>query len=120
MAALQRDRSHPTADAIYHVVKAELPHISLGTVYRNLKLLSHAGHILEIEIAGGPNRYDFRTEHHYHFHCEGCGRVIDVDLPYQHHIDEDLSAMGFAVSRHAIQFYGRCSDCQLRPARQAN
>jgi len=111
MDALVGDTSHPTADVVYQKVKADLPHISLGTVYRNLKLLSEAGHILEIEVADGPNRYDFRTEQHYHFHCDRCGHVIDLELPYQSTLNEALSKEGFQISRHDIQFHGRCPSC---------
>lgn len=112
LKALEGDTSHPTADMVYHKVKQEIPHISLGTVYRNLKMLSEAGHILEIEIADGPNRYDYRTEQHYHFHCDHCGFVYDVDLPYQQMLNDELTQVGFLVSRHDIQFHGQCPKCQ--------
>ena len=36
---IKNDKSHPTADQIYHRVRRELPNISLGTVYRNLQKL---------------------------------------------------------------------------------
>ena len=32
--------THPTADTVYMHIKEEFPNISLGTVYRNLSLLS--------------------------------------------------------------------------------
>ena len=34
---------HPTAETVYLNVKKEFPNISLGTVYRNLSLLSDRG-----------------------------------------------------------------------------
>ena len=34
---------HPTADVVYMNVRQEFPNISLGTVYRNLTLLSDMG-----------------------------------------------------------------------------
>ena len=33
-------KDHPTADMVYMNIKEEFPKISLGTVYRNLALLS--------------------------------------------------------------------------------
>ena len=33
-------KDHPTADVVYMNVREQLPNISLGTVYRNLTLLS--------------------------------------------------------------------------------
>ena len=33
---------HPTAETVYMSIKDEFPNISLGTVYRNLSLLSRS------------------------------------------------------------------------------
>ena len=39
---------HPTAETVYLDVKKDYPNISLGTVYRNLSLLSEIGEIQKI------------------------------------------------------------------------
>ena len=39
---------HPTADTVYENMKSIYPNISLGTVYRNLSLLSDLGEIKKI------------------------------------------------------------------------
>ena len=44
-AAIQGDHSHPSAEDIYKRVRKVLPHISLGTVYRNLQRLVQEGTI---------------------------------------------------------------------------
>ena len=36
---LRGTKSHPSAEWVYQRVKAKLPNISLGTVYRNLAML---------------------------------------------------------------------------------
>ena len=36
---------HPTAETVYMSIKDEFPNISLGTVYRNLSLLSDLGEV---------------------------------------------------------------------------
>ena len=41
-------KDHPTADVVYMNVREQLPNISLGTVYRNLTLLSDLGEILRL------------------------------------------------------------------------
>jgi len=66
---LQRTKSHPTADELYRKVRRRLPRISLGTVYRNLELLSRSGLIRKLEIGGGKMRFDGIVEPHYHIHC---------------------------------------------------
>ena len=42
---LRKLKCHPTADELYEVVRRKLPRISLGTVYRNLEVLSANGEI---------------------------------------------------------------------------
>ena len=50
---LMTRKDHPTADTIYVNIKEEFPNISLGTVYRNLALLSSRGDILKLSYDGG-------------------------------------------------------------------
>ena len=45
---LAERKDHPTADVIYLNIREQFPHISLGTVYRNLALLSELGEIKKL------------------------------------------------------------------------
>ena len=49
---------HPTAETVYLGIKEEFPNISLGTVYRNLSLLSDIGEIQKLSTGIGPDRFD--------------------------------------------------------------
>ena len=40
---LRKLTSHPTAADLYEIVRRRLPRVSLGTVYRNLELMSEMG-----------------------------------------------------------------------------
>jgi Fur family peroxide stress response transcriptional regulator len=111
-SALQGDHSHPTAEAIYLKVKREMPHISLGTIYRNLKVLADQGLIMEIPVADGPARYDFRTDHHYHFICDRCGHAHDVELSLPASLTQSLQRNGYSVRSQQILFYGLCPRCK--------
>ena len=53
---LMTRKDHPTADVVYHSLRADFPNISLGTVYRNLSLLSDLGEIQKITVNEGPDR----------------------------------------------------------------
>ena len=64
---LMHTNAHPTADMVYLHVKEQFPNISLGTVYRNLNLLSDMGEIIKIPTPDGADRFDGRTVPHYHF-----------------------------------------------------
>lgn len=69
--------THPTADTVYMHIKEEFPNISLGTVYRNLNLLADIGEAIKITTPDGGDRFDARTNPHYHFYCKCCKRMID-------------------------------------------
>ena len=49
---------HPTAETVYMEIRKEFPNISLGTVYRNLSLLSEIGEIQKISSENGPDQLD--------------------------------------------------------------
>jgi len=117
--AIQGDTSHPTAEELYLRVKEEMPTISLATVYRNLKLLAEEGLILEISRADGPNRYDYQTHEHYHFLCDQCGIVQDLEIPVQSHLDSQLNAQGFSVRTHETIFHGLCCKCSCENIRNS-
>jgi len=113
LRVLRGTTSHPGADWVYEQVKREIPKISLGTVYRNLKLLKQEGEILELDLASTLSRFDGNSQDHYHFRCEQCGRIFDVDEPVDEEIDGRVAQKtGFKVSHHRLEFRGLCKDCQ--------
>ncbi|MFC2000067.1 transcriptional repressor [Chloroflexota bacterium] len=113
LRVLRSTTSHPTADWIYDQVRKEIPNISLGTVYRNLKLLKEEGEVLDLDMAGGFNRFDGNSKNHYHFRCEDCGQVFDIDEPVDKGIEERVARKtGFRVSHHRLEFRGLCDFCQ--------
>src|SRR5512136_1321888 len=81
LEVLKNTKSHPTADWVYDKVKKKIPNISLGTVYRNLNILKSQGEILELCYGKGFSRFDGNSSQHYHFTCEHCGRILDVENP---------------------------------------
>jgi Fur family peroxide stress response transcriptional regulator len=110
---LRKTRSHPTADQIYDEVRKDILNISKGTVYRNLQVLEEDGAISVLNINGTQSRYEVKQEGHYHFRCEKCGRVFDLDEPIDKELDERISRKtGFTVSHHQTEFRGLCKDCQ--------
>jgi Fur family peroxide stress response transcriptional regulator len=113
---LRRTRSHPTADEIYDAVRKAIPSISMGTVYRNLHVLQQDGAVSVLDLQGSQGRYEVKQASHYHFRCEFCGRVLDLDEPVDPELDDRISRRtGFIVSGHQTEFRGRCADCR-RPS----
>jgi Fur family peroxide stress response transcriptional regulator len=115
LRVVRRMRSHPTADAVYAEVRKEIPGISLGTVYRNLKLLAETGEVTPVAGSGVLIRYDGCTDNHHHFRCDSCGCVLDVDEPVDTGLDRRVAARtGLAIRCHSLVFHGLCEDCQSR------
>lgn len=110
---LRGTKSHPTADWVYEEARKAIPDISLGTVYRNLNVLKEKGQILELNYGSTYSRFDGNPVNHYHFVCEGCGSVYDVDLPVQEAVNRLVEEKeGFRVTSHRLEFYGRCDNCK--------
>jgi Fur family ferric uptake transcriptional regulator len=113
MEELKGVTSHPTAGELCQMVRRRLPRISLGTVYRNLDILSRAGMIQKLDVAGQEMRFDGNTMNHYHLRCLECGRVFDVDMDLLPGVEERLAReSGFEVLGHRLEFVGRCEACQ--------
>jgi len=113
LGVLRNTKAHPTADRIYEEVKKEIPNISKGTVYRNLQVLQEDGAVTELNLNGTLSRFEAKQDSHYHFRCEQCGRVFDVDEPVNNELDERVAKKtGFKVSHHQLEFRGLCKDCQ--------
>lgn len=105
---------HPTADMVYLHVRKEYPNISLGTVYRNLNLLADMGDILKITTPNGGDRFDGRTDPHYHITCSHCGNVYDLELPPEHRYEiNDIANEHYdgEILSHSITFSGICRHC---------
>ena len=113
LTVLRDSDSHPTADWVYDEVRKVIPNISKGTVYRNLKILRETGAISELNLSGTVSRYEGEPENHYHFRCEKCGQVFDLEEPVHTELDEKIAKRtGYKVSYHQTEFRGLCKDCQ--------
>ncbi len=112
---LQKLKSHPRSDELYLLVRERLPHISLGTVYRNLGRLQQEGLALEI-YCGDFVRYDGNVSPHDHFLCRMCRRVWDFDRGLRAPAREIgfNNKDGFQVEGYYTVFHGLCADCQAQ------
>jgi Fe2+ or Zn2+ uptake regulation protein len=54
------------------------PSIAVGTVYRNLGLMTEAGQIRRISMPNSPDRYDKSILPHEHIVCQSCGTLSDL------------------------------------------
>lgn len=106
--------THPSADWVFEHVKAQMPDISLATVYRNLALFKDQGLIASLGTVQGVERFDGNTDPHVHFVCTGCGCI--VDLP-QIRVPDELNmavarSSGGQVNHCQLTFTGLCAQCR--------
>jgi len=74
-------RDHPTAEEVFDRVKAQMPTISLATVYNCLDALVQCGLIKQVNFVREPTRYCPNLHQHAHFHDATTGEIHDVDIP---------------------------------------
>lgn len=109
---LRKQNTHPSADEIYEIVRHRLPRISLGTIYRNLDILSGLGEIQKLELSGSLKRFDWDTNKHYHIRCIHCNRVDDAPIPPLNKLENELyGATVFEIIGHNLEFVGLCPEC---------
>ena len=106
-------KEHPSAEWIYNNLKSDYPDLSLGTVYRNLKLLEKNGTVRSVAVVDGCERYDALMSPHSHFVCSKCGRVIDVFLDsLLPTLTEELYIDGAKeINSFSLLYYGICDQC---------
>jgi Fe2+ or Zn2+ uptake regulation protein len=110
--ALASSTVHPTAESVYALVSAELPTISLRTVYQTLNDLAAMGELHALDLGTGSTRFDPNLEPHHHLVCDGCGRIEDLHADFPGVTVPDSSrAAGFRVTSTEIVFRGRCGEC---------
>ncbi len=112
LSLLAAECRHMSAAEIYLRAKRELPHIALGTVYRNLGLLVDEGEIVRVSVPGKPDAYDTLKEKHDHMICALCGRIRDIFIPgLQDAIDYQT---GEKTLSYELSISYICPDCRKK------
>ncbi len=110
---LRKTDTHPSADELFSRVRQHMPRISLGTVYRNLEILSELGEIQTIEMAGSLKRFDGIAENHYHIRCLVCDRLVDAPLTVSTELENTVQGYtDFSICGHKLEFSGVCPHCR--------
>lgn len=110
---LRGSRFHPTAAELYQMVRKRLPRVSLGTVYRNLEILSRNEAIHKLEMGGAEARFDGEIRPHHHARCVECDAVDDLfDIPENVVPPRHMKPGAFDIQGYRIEFYGLCAQCR--------
>ena len=81
------------------------------TVYRAVKLLEEAG-LIDRVVLDGVGRFEVAGEHHDHFVCIDCGRIVEFHSAALEALQAEVAAAyGFVVRGHQHVVHVRCG-CQ--------
>jgi len=112
---IRKVNTHPTADEVYEMVRKRLPRISLGTVYRNLEILSTRGLIQKIGPVSIQMRFDGITKNHYHLRCIYCGSVEDAPIDPMENLERAIREKSdYSIIGHKLEFIGICPKCKKK------
>jgi Fe2+ or Zn2+ uptake regulation protein len=103
--------AHPTAESIWDEVRADMPSVSLKTVYQTMHELADLGEVQALELGTGAARFDPNVDAHHHLVCDRCGRVHDLYADFTQVQVPEGSGRGFTISTTEIVFRGLCPDC---------
>ena len=110
---LRSTTAHPSAETIYTDLKAQIPDLAMGTVYRNLTLFKEQGLVMSVATVKGVERFDGNVNPHVHFICEDCDSVIDLmEMEIPTALTQAAeSASGGQVKECQLCFTGKCRCC---------
>jgi Fe2+ or Zn2+ uptake regulation protein len=121
--AIEGHGGHLTAEEVYKIVKRRQPRLSLGTVYRNLRVLAEQGSVRELDFGMAVTYFETVKDTHYHLVCRVCGGISDVEMDLEHKlltlVERALGARGFQIEQHRLDFVGVCKSCRSKPVRAA-
>lgn len=111
--SLLSSAQHPSADAVYAMVRREHPHISQATVHRTLDTLCEIGEARKVTHLHDSARYDGNVTPHHHLVCVRCHRIQDIELPDAERVLGGRERIGdFQVLGTSVEILAVCNECQ--------
>jgi len=105
---------HPTAEQIFERAKKSNPEISFATVYNCLSVLVECGLVRQVILDRTRIRFCPNMREHWHFYCEACGEVIDIDVPKDGLFHSEKVPQTFEVNHIDVALRGRCGPCAAK------
>jgi len=109
---LSREKSHPSASAIFDEARKKAPSISLSTVYYTLDIMKRAGLIKELEFDDRDSRYEGDVSDHLNLVCKGCGKIEDFQAAAPVSPETVEKKTGFRSDCARFEYYGLCRKCR--------
>ena len=112
---------HLSVDELLGRVQDRDPNVGAATVYRTMKILADAGLASARHFDDGQTRYEAALGRHHHDHliCTSCHAIIEFENERIEELQDMVARQhGFHVTRHKLELYGLCKDCQGHKARR--
>jgi Fur family transcriptional regulator, peroxide stress response regulator len=111
---LLQERDHPTAEQVFMRAKKEMPEISMATVYNCLDALVKCRLVREVNLDRVAMHYCPNMGEHFHFFCDDCGGVFDVDYIENGQKGPLTVPAGFEATGYEISVHGACPKCAAK------
>jgi len=112
---LEGDLTHPTVESLFDRARADMPTISLKTVYQTVHDLEALGEVRVLDLGTGSVRVDPNVEDdHHHLLCTACGRVRDLPVDFTGLTVPIRYRRDFTVDDVQVIFRGHCDHCSDR------
>jgi Fur family peroxide stress response transcriptional regulator len=103
---------HPSPETIYATVRRKIPSISLGTVYKNIRVFIDAGLVREVSPLHETLRLDANLAPHHHLVCARCKKVDDLPEDGVEPVRfRGRLPKGFQLQRTVVEVIGLCAAC---------
>lgn len=114
LAALAASSRHLKVAELHRRARELDSGVSLASVYRTMDLLGQLGLVAAIPTGHRHRHYaPCRAGHGHHLVCSGCGHVVEfTDCRIEGLARRLARRARFRIESHALEFFGRCQQCQ--------
>lgn len=109
-------REHLSVEEIEARLKERGERIGKATIYRTMEILVRSGLVEDHDFGDGFKRYEHlfgQQPVHEHLVCTHCRKVTEFRSPEIQRLQDQVSRQhGFLPTRHRLEIYGLCADCQ--------
>jgi Fur family transcriptional regulator, ferric uptake regulator len=111
-------REHLSVEEIEAKLKERGERIGKATIYRTMEILVRSGLVEDHDFGDGFKRYESlfgQPPGHQHLVCTHCRKVTEFRAPQVSRLQDEIAAQhGFMPTRHRLEIYGLCADCQAK------
>ncbi|HEX5726874.1 MAG TPA: Fur family transcriptional regulator [Longimicrobiaceae bacterium] len=113
-------REHLSVEDIEARLKERGERIGKATIYRTMEILVRSGLVEDHDFGDGFKRYEHLFGHqpvHEHLVCTHCRTVVEFQSPEILRLQQEVAERhGFQPTRHRLEIYGLCAECQAKGA----